>query len=145
MAKIVLHKNRFLRLEVFLAKTVLRGKFWAHLQYWFKSYACIHCASFRYPLRTFFFKGLVERSHTSLVFLRYLLYNVHLYTHSFITIAEFRYSFFIAASSGRGSPLESAEPRFELRAALQQPDTLPTKPCRKIVDSYKSRWYFFGE
>jgi hypothetical protein len=42
-------------------------------------------------------------------FLHYLLYSVHSYkfvhTHSFITFAEFRSSFFIAARSSRGSPL----------------------------------------
>jgi hypothetical protein len=39
----------------------------------------------------------------------FTLFTVHLYkfihSHSFITFAEFRSSFFIAASSGRGSPL----------------------------------------
>ncbi len=66
------------------------------------------------------------------------LFTVHSYkfihTHSFITFAEFRSSFFIGASSGRGSPHWDAEPRFELGAALQQPDTLPTEPCRTLTD-----------
>ncbi len=53
----------------------------------------------------------------------------YIHTNSFISVAEFRSSFLIAVHSGIG-PLFywGAEPRFELEAALQQPDKLPTEP-----------------
>ncbi len=58
------------------------------------------------PPMHLWFIGLVARSHSSLVF---SLFTVHSYKfihpHSFITFVEFRSNFFIAASSGRGSPL----------------------------------------
>jgi hypothetical protein len=39
------------------------------------------------------------------LFISFLHYLLYIHTNSFITFAEFRSSFFIAASSGRGSPL----------------------------------------
>ncbi len=47
-----------------------------------------------------FFKGLVARSHSLLVF-----FIKYIHTHSFITFAEFRSGFFISVRSGRGPPL----------------------------------------
>ncbi len=74
------------------------------------------------------FKGLVARSHSLLVFLFY----IHSYTtHSLITFVEFHSSFLIDVRLGRG-PHWNAEPKFELRAALQQPDAQLTEPRRTL-------------
>jgi hypothetical protein len=48
------------------------------------------------------------------------------------TIRYFRNSFLIAVRSGRG-PHWGAEPRFDLGAALQQPDALLTEPLRTLL------------
>jgi hypothetical protein len=104
---------------------------------------------------------LVARSHYLLVF---FIITVHSYkfvhTHSFITFAEFHFSFFIAASSGRGSPLgcrAEIRTRGRLTAARQatnramphplshaapyrampHPDRAmphPTEPCRTLTE-----------
>ncbi len=55
-------------------------------------------------------------------FLNYM-YTFIFHTHSFIIFAESPSTFYIAVRSGRGPPL-GAELRFELGAALQQPDAL---------------------
>jgi hypothetical protein len=51
----------------------------------------------------------------------FLLQYVHSYNHSLITFADALLHIFIAA------PPWGAEPRFELRPALQQASALPTE------------------
>jgi hypothetical protein len=66
--------------------------------------------------------------------LYYFFFSLSFHTHSFITFAEFRFRFFIAVRSCRGFPLHwGAEQRFELEAASQQPDALPTEPRRTLL------------
>ncbi len=68
---------------------------------------------------------------TKPLFISFLHYLLYIHTNSFITFAEFRSSFFNAESSGTVEGLHwGAAPRFELGAALQQPDTLLSEPCR---------------
>ncbi len=92
-----------------------------------------------------------------------LLFTVHSYkfihTHSFITFAEFRSSFFIAASSGEGSPLGCrAENRTRGRLTAAQhatnwamPHPLshaapylamphPPEPCRTLLSHAAPFW-----
>jgi hypothetical protein len=65
-----------------------------------------------------------------------ILFTIHSYkfihTHSFITFAEFRV-FSSLQAQVEGLRL-GAEPRFELGADLQQPDMLPTEPCRTLFE-----------
>ncbi len=75
------------------------------------------------------FAGAKQLFISLLVFLHY----VHSYTtHSFIATLEFRFSFLIAVSSGEGLNWGAA-PRFELRAALQQPNAPPTNPLHMLI------------
>jgi hypothetical protein len=69
---------------------------------------------------------------TKPLFIHFSSLYIHSYTTHFIhNFVEFRSSFLIAVSSGRGPP-QGADPRFELGAALQQPDMLPTEPRRTL-------------
>ncbi len=82
--------------------------------------------------------SLVARSHSLFVF--FIIYctfiqDQFVHTHSFITFVEFRSSFFIAASSGRGSPLgcrAEIRTRGRLTAARHATNWAmphPTEPC----------------
>ncbi len=83
-----------------------------------------------------FFLGLVAWSHSFLVFfITYIHTVIHIHTHSFHLL---HYRFLIAV---RSEDLHwGVETRFELGAALQQPDALPTEPRRTLLSHATSCW-----
>ena len=93
------------------------------------------------PPRIYWFFYFLLKVWRHEVTLYYIFFIIYIHAHSFITFAEFRSSFLVAVRPGRGPLyLGAAEQRFELGAALQQPDALPTKPKEEGSPDYGWLW-----
>ncbi len=81
------------------------------------------------------------------LFISFLRYILDIHTNSFIHIHSLHSLSSAPVSSSLQAQVEGlhwgAEPGFELGATLQQPDTLPTEPCRTLNLSL-SVWFLLS-